>query len=104
MKKINFKDVPISLFQDNVETALRPLEAIPMVNGVLLTNIDLLSGQDNLVRHGLGHAPQVFFIGNQNVDTRVWSPATAALNGASSDRTFLNLRCSTTCRVAVWVN
>ena len=104
MKKINFQDVPISLFQDNVADALRPLEAIPMVNGNLLTSIDLIAGQDNLIRHGLGHAPTVFFIGNQNVDTRVWSPGTAVLSGAASDRTFLNLRCSSTCNVAVWVN
>lgn len=104
LKQINSNDQEIQLIQGNIQTALTPLENMPMVGGNLLVNISLISAQDNLVRHGLGHTPTLFLIGNQKVDTRVWSPTTATLSGASSNSTFINLRCSTTCVVAVWIN
>ncbi len=104
LQKLPTSDQDLSLVQDNVDRALTPLQNVPMVGGNLLRGISLLSAQDNLIQHGLDHAPVVFFIGNQNVDTRVWSPTTATLSGASSNRTVINLRCSTTCVVSVWVN
>jgi hypothetical protein len=103
-KQIITQDQDIQLIQSNIISSLTPLENQPMVGGNLLFNVSLTSAQDNLIEHGLNHAPVIFFIGNQNVDTRVWSPATISLNNASSNRTYLNLRCSTSCIVAVWVN
>lgn len=103
-KQINNSDQNIQLFQNNVADALMPLQQVPMVGGNLLKNISLTSGQDNLIQHGLDHAPTVFFIGNMNVDTRVWSPATVSLSGSNVSRTTINLRCSTTCVIALWIN
>jgi hypothetical protein len=116
LQRVQTSDQTMSLMQDFTDKALQPLQNIPMVGGNLLLGpnpnattgifrgISLVSGVDNLIRHGLDHMPTIFFVGNQNVDTRVWSPTTASLSGASADRTYINLRCSTTCVVALWIN
>ncbi len=104
MKKINFQDTPTALFQDNVAAAVEPIEQAPLVAGVLLMSITLTSAQDNLVRHGLGHTPTFYLTGTPNADTRIWSPVSTSLSGASANSTFINLRCSTTCVVSIWVS
>jgi hypothetical protein len=100
-KRIQTSTQEVQLIQDNIATALQPLEAMPMVGGNLVT-ADLVTGQDNLVRHGLGRKPKLYLIGNLNVDATVWSPVATSMN-SSSDATFINLRCSADCTVSVWV-
>lgn len=102
--KINFDDSDISRFQDNVERAIAPLQAVPMVGGNVLTDVVLTSGQDNLIRHGLDHVPQYFIVVKIQANSNIWSPNTATLSNANASRIYLNLRCSTTCTVSVWVN
>lgn len=81
-----------------------PLESVPMVGGVLLNGISLISGQDNIIIHGLGRTPVVFFVGNLNANAVVWSPTSASLSGASSNTSVINLRCSANCTISLWVN
>lgn len=104
LPRINFTETPIALFQDNVDRALTPLQNMPMVNGTVISDVVLTSGQDNLVRHGLDHTPQYFIVVKIQVSSTVWSPNTSTLNNTNADRTNINLRCSTTCTVSVWVN
>lgn len=103
-QQINTTDQEFQLLQGNIQKALQPLESIPMVGGVLLTGISLTTAVDNFIQHGLGRTPTVFFIGNINASATVWSPVSATLNGASSNRFVLNLRCSANCTVSIWVN
>ena len=103
-QQINTKDQDLQIIQANVQKALVPLESVPMVGGVLLTGISLTAAMDNFVQHGLGRTPTVFFIGNLNANAVVWSPASITLNGASSNRFVINLRCSANCTVSVWIN
>lgn len=102
--KIQFEDQPISLFQDNVGNALIPLQAMPMVGGVLISNISLVTAQDNFVKHTLGRFPFIFFIGNLNAQSTVWSPASTDLNGKNWNNSVINLRCSANCIVSMWIN
>ncbi len=95
-KTINVADKNIQLIQDNVGTALTPLQAIPMVGGNMLTSIDLTSGQDNKVAHKLGRTPQFWILARQNADSRVWE--------SDADSSFLVLQCSNSCTVSLWVN
>jgi len=103
LNKITFDKQDISLFQDNVDLALIPLQTAPLSGGTLLSNIGLTSGQDNLISHSLGYAPTIIVIGCPNVDTRVWSPTTSSLSGSNVSTTTINLRCSTTCIVSVFL-
>lgn len=111
--KIQFPERPISLFQDNVFNAFAPIQASPLIGGQLLTSVvnnttvkyvSLISAQDNLISHQLGYVPSIYIAGIPNVDTRIWSPVTASLNGSNVSSTQINLRCSANCTVSIWVN
>lgn len=93
----------LSLIQDSIDKALTSLQNAPLTGGKILKNISLVAAQDNLVPHNLGYVPRLAFSLLPNVDTRIWNPTTSALNGASVSNSVINLRCSTSCIVSVWV-
>ncbi len=103
MKKINFKQTDISLFQDNVDAALDPLERSPLIGGQLLESLSLISAQDNIVPHALGYAPTIILALVPNVSATIWSPNTATLHGSNVSASLINLRCSASCTVSVLV-
>lgn len=104
LQKINFTDQSTSLFQDNVDKALTPIQNAPLVGGNLLKSVSLTSGQDNLINHNLGSTPTMILPLVPNVSTTVWSPDTAALQGSNASPTQINLRVSTSCIISIWVN
>jgi hypothetical protein len=118
LTKIDFTDSNIARFQDNVATALTPLQNSTLIGGILLTSIvnkasvnyvSLTSGQDNIISHSLGHAPSLILFFAPNVNSTLWSPAVAAttqsiVQGTNSSSTQVNLRCSSTCTVSVWIS
>lgn len=104
LKRIMTDDKNIQLIQDNVDAALIPIQTALMATAKVITNVTLTSGQDNLIAHQLGRTPTIFFIGNLKVNSVVWSPTTTTLHGSNWDSTRINLRCSTTCVVTVWIN
>lgn len=57
--------------QDNVETALRPILASPIVNGVLLTGVTLANGVTT-VEHKLGRTLRGWIIVGQNANASIW--------------------------------
>lgn len=101
---IQTPDKNLQLIQSNVNTALTPLQNSPLTGGVLLTNVSLKSGQDNLISHNLGHVPVFAFPGLPNVSATIWSPASSALSGTNASMSQINLRCSSNCIVSVWLN
>lgn len=103
LKRIITADKDIQLIQDNTDNALTPLQNSPLVNGNLLSNLNLISGQDNLINHNLGHVPTASIAGIPNVNTTIWSPGSPSINNQSSNSQVINLRCSTSCTVSVWV-
>lgn len=104
LKRVITQDQNLQFIQDNVQTALIPLENAPLSGGVYLGPLTLTSGQDNLIAHTLGRVPQKYIAGIPNVDTRIWSPTSSSLSGSNASSTLLNLRCSTSCTVSIWVN
>lgn len=115
--KVDFRDQSISLFQDNVDRALIPLQNSSLSGGQLLTSIvdnvsvkyvTLILAQDNILSHSLGYKPSLILFFAPNVDTRLWSPVVTTTsqtiqNGTNASTTQVNLRCSATCTVSVWV-
>ncbi len=97
-------DQNLQLVQNNINNALTPLQNQPMTNGVLLNGVSLITGQDNLIQHTLGRTPVIFFVGNLNADAVVWSQPSGSINGASSNATVINLRCSANCQISLWIN
>ncbi len=104
LKTINFTDKNLQMLQDNVDAAITPIQRAPLTGGVLLSNISLTSGQDNLVEHTLGRRPQIVIPGVPTANSTIWSPTTASLGNQNSNTQYINLRCSTSCTVSVWVS
>lgn len=104
LKQINTDNQELELVQDNVAEALTPLQNVPMVGGNMLQGVSLVAGQDNLIRHGLDHAPFFFIVSNIKLNSNIWSPASSAIANKSSNPTYINLWCSNNCTISVWVN
>lgn len=103
LKRINIPDKNLQLMQDASADAVRGIEATPFQGGKLITGKALVSGQDNLIAHGLSRVPQMWVLAGVNVNTAVWSPVSTQLANAASSAQYLNLRCGTSCTVNVWV-
>lgn len=103
LKKVQTSDQTLSLVQDFVDQALTPLQKSPLTGGRILPDITLTTGVDNLVPHFLGYVPRLVLPMIPNVSTTIWSPITATLNGTSASSEVINLRCSATCVVNIWV-
>lgn len=58
--------------QQNIANALNPLLAIPLVDGNLISQYVLKAGSVNLVPHGLGRKPKLWFVAGQNGNNTVW--------------------------------
>lgn len=97
LKKVSTQTADLNKVQENVEQALSPIIACPLVAGLLLKNISLLTGQDNIVPHKLARRPQGWFVVSPKQDARVWQ-VTADLPASN-----LNLRSSANVTLDLWV-
>lgn len=97
LKKVSTKVADLNKVQENVEAALTPIIACPLVNGLVLKNVELVSGQDNIVAHKLQRRPQGWFVVSPKQSATVWE-LTSALPASN-----LNLRCSANVTLDLWV-
>lgn len=103
LKRIITQDKNIQLIQDNVDSALTPLQNGTFTNGQLLKNLSLISGQDNLISHNLGYVPTIILSLMPNMQSTIWSPNSTSLNGSNANSSQINLRCSASCVASIWV-
>lgn len=104
LKRINTSDKNLQLIQDFTDAALIPLQQQSLSGGVMLKNISLIAAQDNLIEHTLGRMPQLVLALVPNANSTIWSPLSATLGNQSSNTQYVNLRCSASCTLNVWVN
>lgn len=95
IKKINFQERSLALFQDNVDAAITPLQNSPFVGGVLLTGIALTTGS-NAVPHTLGRTPIMWVITDRNGVATIYRTAWNTLT--------ISLTVSANLTVSLWVN
>lgn len=93
--RIQTPDKNLQLIQDNIDRALSPLQAAPLIDGNMLTGQALLAAADNKVAHKLGYTPSFFVLTQQNANSVVWQIA--------ADSSFITLKCSADCTVSLWV-
>lgn len=126
-KRIQTNDQNLSLIQDSVEQALnfpstilritssggqqiteRSQTGAPYISGNLI-QIALTAGQDNLVPHGLNRSPVVWTIARLDTNATIWEVVTSKIQNssgvnASANSTFINLWCSSSCTITLWIN
>jgi hypothetical protein len=100
-KKLFTKDSTLQEIQDNIEDAFRPIQNSPMVRPVLVESINLVTGQDNLVSHGLNGTPKFWIVAGQNANAVLWSQPSSQLRNKSSNERLINIRCSANCIVNI---
>lgn len=94
-KQINTTDQNLQFLQDNIATALKPIQASPFVGGVLLTGIVLATGS-NAIQHTLGRIPKLWVIADTNAAQSVYR--------TSWNTELINLTASGAVTIAMWVN
>lgn len=99
LRKVITQDKNLQLIQDNVDDAIRPLQKSPLSGAIVVSNVNLIAGQDNLVSHGLGTAPSLWMLAALNANSVIWSQGSTELSNLSSNRLYINLRCTANCTV-----
>lgn len=94
---IRTADDTINRIQDNVKSSLDPVLKLPISDGILIQDVALVSGQDNLVSHQLARKPILWMLAKQDTNATVWELST------DQPELYLNLRASSNCTVSLWV-
>lgn len=97
-KKLTVSDEGMNRVQEYINLALRPILASSIGNGVLLTNIELASGA-NEVEHKLGREPQGYLVVQKDANESVWDSQSTN----TRKRIILSLNTSGACTVSLWV-
>lgn len=94
-KRIHLTDATLNRFQDNVSEAVNPLTQLPIVDGVLLGEIDLTSGASNEVPHKLQRMPRLWFLADIDAEATVWRTSWNTNN--------ITLQTSADCTIKLWI-
>ncbi len=105
LKKINTSgavDVPelsrvVTQLQANVAEALTPLQNKPILDGIFLRNIVLISG-DNLIQHKLGRKVVGYWAASQNAASQFYDNIQT-----NTSLTNFSLTATSPCTVNLWV-
>ena len=93
LRKIGSTD-EMNRMQDYVQDALSPITASPILNGVLLKDVDL-SASATAIGHKLGRIPQGWIVVDKNANEDIWS--------TDKTRSLLTLVASGDVTVTIWV-
>ena len=89
--------IDINRVQMQIEKTLNPIASAPIVNGVLMTGLELEADYVNLIEHGLGRAANYIIVGKNTFIMDCLSPDTTI------DQTlFLPLIVSMDATVSIW--
>jgi hypothetical protein len=75
------------------------IEKCSLIDGKLVSDAELTTGQDNEVGHGLGRIPQGYIVVDRNANSVVSTSSTLNRNPKNS----LILNCSANVTVSLWV-
>lgn len=103
-KRIRTDDRELEMIQDNIESAFRPIVASDIVPGLLLKDVILRAGQDNLVAHTLARMPQLWHVVRIDAAANLYEYPSIELGGLTLTSRFINLRTSADCKVSLWVS
>jgi hypothetical protein len=96
-KKTGIADTSIAKFQENVDNAFQPILASPILDGNLLSGVQL-SSTATLVEHKLGREARGYLVVGRLGNVNVWN---SAVNPAP--KKFLVLLAASSVQVDLWV-
>lgn len=91
-----------NLLQANIEKALTPVMRTPILDGVLLENVNLVSGAVNKVEHKLGRKVRGYLIVSNSTPASIYDYLNNTAYDSQRD-VYLSLSTSASCTVNLWV-
>lgn len=85
--------------QDHVESVINPVLAAAIIDGIILEDIDLVSGSFTSIEHKLGRKPRGYLVIRKSAAQTVYEE----VGDYDSRKLFLKLRASGTVTVNLWV-
>lgn len=92
-------DIDATFAQDRIQEITDFIERSSLIDGKLVSDVELTTGQDNDVAHALGRKPQGYIVVNRNADSVVFTSSTLNRNPKNS----LILNCSANVTISLWV-
>lgn len=89
----------IDRIQDAIGDSVRSIQACPLIDGVLIRDVNILAAAFKQVEHGLNREPHGYLVVSRNVNAVVWDDQS---NNELSSR-CLKLRASVDVTVSLWV-
>ena len=96
---INTDSEELERVQSAIEEVVESVSDIEINDGRLIKNVALKAGQNNEVSHGLGRAPEGWFLTRLRFQTIVWDTQ----DGNSNRDKTLRLRTSSDVTIDLWV-
>ena len=90
----HFSDVALSRMEQNVQEWANQVSGIPILDGVLLTDLDV-STTATWFAHGLGRQPRGWMVVDKNADARIWR--------TDWNSTRIQLDASSAANISIWV-
>lgn len=91
-------DEVVNRVQDRVQATLDGILRVPILDGVLIENIELIATDFRHVSHGLGRPWTGYLVVARDADSVVWD-----LGPTRDADTFIYLRSSAALKISVWV-
>ena len=85
--------------QDHIESVINPVLNSAIVNGVILEDIDLVSGSFTSIEHKLGRKPRGYLVIRKSAAQTVYEDA----GDYDNRKLFIKLRASGSVTVNLWV-
>lgn len=99
VKKISSDIREVNQLQENVEQVLSPIIDKEILDGILIKDVQLVTGQDNIVSHLLGRDLVGWIVTRQKSNAVVWD----SQDSSTSKSRTLTLNCSANVTISLWV-
>lgn len=99
LKKIHFADRVTAKFQENVRVLTDDVVSKEILDGVLIKNIELSAGSDNIINHKLNRPAIGWIIVRKNTKSDIWDKQT----GNILENKTLVLDCSDNVTIDIWI-
>lgn len=97
LKKIYISDRAVSKFQENTRIIIDEIVGKEILDGVLIKNIDLVAGVDNIISHKLNRNLLGWIIIKKNTQSDIWEKS-----GDFSKKNLI-LNCSADTTISIWI-
>lgn len=97
--KIASSDPVLDRVQEHIEQSFQAVTRNPLIDGVLIENVSLVSASTNIIEHKLSREVIGYIIVSKSSDSNVWDD----LKAQTKKKLFLNLETDVDTTVSLWI-